>query len=134
MKTILANLISQYGEEKAIMDKAKKTCDKLNKQIKEAMIGMIDEEGKAEVVVGKKWLASYSLRKSYNMNEDKLIQFLKDTGYGRGIIKKKEYIDEEALEKAIYNKKIPEELIAEMDKCRELKETPYLTVKQIREE
>lgn len=50
------------------------------------------------------------------MLEDKMIDFVKSTGI-EGIVKTKEYIDTDELEKALYNEIFTEEQLLELSKC-----------------
>lgn len=50
--------------------------------------------------------------KKQEMDEDALIQKLKDSGLAKGIVRRKEYIDLEALESALYYKRIKAEDIS----------------------
>ena len=73
------------------------------------------------------------------MNEDKLLELFtsnKNT-YEKcvqlGIIKTREYVDDKELENAIYRQELSKKLVLEMDKCKDVKKTPYLTVKKKKE-
>lgn len=129
----LNELIPQYASNKAELDSYKKICDKENAQIKEIMLSEkldICEAG------GYKATCTVSVRES--MNEEKLLEIyhknealiwkLQDLG----VIKTKEYVDFDMLEKAIYDEIIPKEMLLEMDKAKESKEVVTLRVSKIK--
>ena len=66
--------------------------------------------------------SNYSLklqiRSSVNFDEELLIEFLKSEGLTRGLVKKKEYVDFDALESAIYRGKLSEGQVKELDKFK----------------
>lgn len=117
-------LIPQYAENKSILDDYKKICDDENKQIKELM-----DEG--SYVVGD-WKATKIVTVRESFNEDKLLETVKNLAI-KGIVKKKEYVDMDALESAIYKGKISKEMLLEIDKCRETKEIVALRVSKNKE-
>lgn len=125
----LDTLIPQYAENKAILDDYKKICDSENKQLKELM-----NEGSYEAG-GYKCTKTISSRQS--MDEDKLLYVLKqyyECGTNKeSIIKTKEYVDIDMLESAIYNGQISNEILMEIDKCRESKEVITLRISKVKE-
>lgn len=128
----LDELIPAYAENKAILDDYKKICDTENKQIKELM-----DEGSYEAN-GYKATKSIQVRES--MNEDKLLDVLKDLDdnyaidcYGTNLIKTKEYVDMDVLESLIYKGKLSNEVLMEIDKCRESKEVVTLRISKVKE-
>lgn len=123
----LDTLIPAYAENKSLLDDYKKICDEENKQIKEMM-----KEGSYEVDGYK---ATKSIQHRESINEDKLLDVLQQYGvaYDEKIIKTKEYVDIDALEKAIYNKSIPKNILMKIDKCRESKEVVTLRISKIKE-
>lgn len=124
----LDEIIPAYAENKALLDDYKKICDAENKQIKEMM-----EEGSYEAG-GYKATKSVTVRET--MNEDKLLDILKQNyavNQKLGIIKTKEYIDMDALENAIYKRQVTQEMLMEIDKCRETKEVVTLRVSKVKE-
>lgn len=131
-------LIPQYGINKSELDSYKKICDEENKQIKAIMANMPDDTYEVDG-----WKAKYTIQRRESMNEDVLLSILCNTELiddstmamiaKLGIIKTRTYIDFDALESAIYNHKIPNELLIEMDKAREIKEVETLKVTRIKE-
>lgn len=125
----LDTLIPQYAENKSMLDDYKKICENENKQIKELM-----EEGSYEAG-GYKATKSVQIRESFN--EDKLLDVLKqyyECGTNKeSIIKTKEYVDIDMLESAIYNGQISNEILMQIDKCRESKEVVTLRISKVKE-
>lgn len=127
-------LIPQYAENKSEMDSYKKICDKENAQIKAIMKDFVVDNYEAG---GYK--ASYSISKRETMNEDILIAlFTSVPGFvfiseNYGIVKNKPYIDFDALEKAIYDDKLTQDQLMELNKAKEVKEVVTLRVTKIKE-
>lgn len=115
----LDDLIEVCGEVKddlkILKSNEKKYADSIKKLMKESVK---EVDGKRSYTVGAYTAVLYQQDKS-SMNEEKLIQFLKQNGLAKGIVRRKEYVDGDALEDAIYNDKIPKELLAGMDSCKE---------------
>lgn len=105
------------------------------------------EAGKVTKVLGpqiKKYLAednltnydtadssvSVQIRSSVSFDEESLIDYLKTSGLSRGLVKRKEYVDFDALESAIYRGKLSEEQIKELDKFKIEKTTSALVIKR----
>ena len=105
------------------------------------------EAGKVTKVLGpqiKKYLAednltkydtadssvSVQIRSSVSFDEESLINYLKSSGLSRGLVKRKEYVDFDALESAIYRGKLSEEQIKELDKFKIERTTSALVIKR----
>lgn len=124
----LDTLIPTYAKNKAMLDDYKKICDDENKQIKELM-----DEGSYET---SGWKATKSIQHRETMNEDKLLDILKQyptACYEQGLIKTKEYVDMDVLESMIYKGVIDKNVLLEIDKCRESKEVVTLKVTKVKE-
>ena len=78
----------------------------------------INERGPVKIVT--------QTRESFN--EEAIIELLKENKKSAGIVKKKEYIDWDAMEDAIYKGKIDTKLVKEMDKFKTVTETPTLRI------
>ena len=119
---ILAKLIPSYEANKSQMDAYKKVVDKDNKEIKkimkEADLTQFEVDGIR---------ATYSVSTRQDFNEESLIEKLKEMKI-RGVIKKKEYVDMEALENAIYSGKVN---ASELSTCQTKKEVVTLRVSKI---
>lgn len=124
---MLAEAIDRYAENKSSMDAIKKLCDKDNATIKEIMTEekmniCSTEDNTAKII---------EVDKSYT-DEAKLLSVIHafNIPNSLGIIKTKEYIDEDALESAIYNNEIPDEVMQEIIKCKVEKYEYRLQVKK----
>lgn len=96
-----------------------------NTQIKEMMATL--NINKVDTSMGS---AIVSEQKRENFIEDLLIDFLKKNGKADGIVKTKEYVDYDALESAIYNEKIPTDMLSAMAVCKEVKTVKVLRIKK----
>ena len=126
-KQKLDTLIPQYAQNKLELDSYKKICDKENAQIKSIMAELPDNTYEAGG-----YRATYSVSTRETMNEEMLLEILGGGARDMGIIKTKEYVDFDALEKAIYDGKISENTLLEMDKAKESKEVVTLRVTKIK--
>lgn len=119
----LIDLLPVYFAQKSQMDLIKKEVDKENAEIKNIMA----ESGITEII-SEDIRASYSVSTRQDFVEEALIAKLKEMKV-RGVIKKKEYVDMEALENAIYNGNIN---AAELAPCQTIKEVATLRVNKIK--
>lgn len=127
-KKELNSIIPLFGEEKAQMDEHKKLSDTYNKQIKALMCRLPEAEWKDYSANG--YSVSYREDQTTTLIEDALITLLKEKGLAKGIVKKKEYVDAEALESAMYHGDIPKEVVKEMEKCQKVTTRQVLTIKK----
>ena len=125
--TDLDSLIPRYAANKAEMDDYKRICDKENAEIKSIMGDLAVQHYETG---GYK--ASYSVQQRESMNEDMLLEIAHLFGIPE-IVKTKEYIDFDALEKAIYDGKISDDILLEMDKAKEVKQVVTLRVTKVKE-
>lgn len=131
----LDELIPQYAANKAEADSYKKICEKENAKIKAIMKDFVVTE-----YVAGEYKATYSISKRETMNEDILISlFTSVPGFvsvsdNYGIVKNKPYIDFDALEKAIYDDKLTQDQLMELDKAKEVKEVVTLRVTKKKKE
>lgn len=124
----LDTLIPQYAANKSEMESYKKICDRENAEIKSIM--------KSFVVPNYEtggYKASYIVSKRETMNEEMLLEIAHMHGISE-IVKTKEYIDYDALEHAIYNGLISDEVLMEMDKAKEVKEIVTLRISKVKNE
>lgn len=119
----LSQLLPVYEANKSKMDSYKKLVDKDNKEIKSIML----EAGLKEFVVDD-IKASCSVSEREDFIEEALIAKLKKMKVP-GIVKKKEYVDMDALENAIYNGKIDAAALAD---CQTKKEVVTLRVSKLK--
>lgn len=127
MSTSLDELIPQYANNKAEMEDYKKICDKENAQIKELMFAEGIDEKEAGGYVAKR-----IVQHRETMNEAKLLEIAHMHGLVE-IVKTREYIDFDALESVIYNNKLPQSVLLEMDKAKEIKDVVTLKVTKKKE-
>ena len=126
----LEQLVPQYGINKSELDSYKKICDKESKELKELLIN-----NDLDTFTAGGFTVTKSVQKRESLNEEKLIQILKDSGIDCSkLIKTKEYIDMDALESALYNSEIPEEIVWKMDDCTTVKELTTLRIKASKKE
>jgi len=123
----LDELIPQYAANKNELDSYKKICDKENAQIKAIM-----KDFSVQKYTAGSYKASYSVSVRETMNEAMLLEIAHQYGISE-IVKTKEYIDYDALENAIYNNKIPDEILLEMDRAKETKEVVQLRVTKVKD-
>lgn len=116
----LEALILHYYTNKIEADSYKKIVDKDNAQIKDIML----ELGMTRIITEDGLQAVCSVAEKETFIEDALIQKIKSLGV-KGIIKRKEYVDMEALENAIYHGHLN---AAELASCQEKKSVVTLRV------
>ena len=125
----LDELIPQYALNKSEMDSYKKLCDKENAEIKSIMTDLVlpsYESGE--------YKATCTISERVSMNEDELLSLFSSVpgfvavSYDYAIIKNKPYIDYDALEKAIYDGKLSNDQLLELDKAKEVKKVTILRI------
>ena len=119
----LSTAIDSYKESKDKENALKKANDKLNETIKTYM-----QEHGIESANSEKYTATLSCHKKESLNEDLAIEIIKENIGGAllsSVIKQKEYIDEDALEKLVYNGDFD---ITKLAKAKMVKETYTLRV------
>ena len=97
----LSKAIDEYKESKDKENALKKANDRMGKDIKQYMID--NDMTKAN---GEKYTVTMSKTVKQKLNEDLAIEIIKENLDGAllaSVIKQKEYIDEDALEKLVYN-------------------------------
>ena len=119
----LSKVIDEYKESKDKENALKKANDKLNENIKTYMHDHGMESANSE-----KYTATLSCTKKESLNEDLAIEIIKENLGGEllsSVIKQREYIDEDALEKLVYNGDFD---ITKLAKAKMIKETYTLRV------
>lgn len=115
LKVNFADLVDKYkvakDEEKVI----KKTVGDLNTQLKEKMLAdnLESLDGNGDYCV------TLSTTKKETLNEERAIEILKESltpAQLKKVVKKKEYIDDDELEKLVYNGKFD---MSQLECCRE---------------
>lgn len=106
----IKSIIDEYKSFKDIENKAKKDASPLADKIKEYAL-----KNKLDKIKSDNWQANVTVTPKQDFNEEKAIEIIKKN-LGEellaSVIKTKEYIDEDALEKAIYNGDIDAKLLA----------------------
>ena len=119
----LPKAIDDYKESKDTENALKKANNKLNETIKTYM-----QEHDMTSANSEKYTATLSCTKKESLNEDLAIEIIKENLGGAllsSVIKQKEYIDEDALEKLVYNGDFD---INKLAKAKMVKETYTLRV------
>lgn len=124
MKNLEA-LVTEYGLLNKSLKSLKKSVDDLNKEIKNEMVAR-----QLDSFESTNWKISYQTRRSESLDEDKVIKILTNANLDTNIVKMKPYVDEDALESAIYNGNIPADVLKEISDCKIVKETFALVVKE----
>ena len=97
----LSTSIDKYKESKDKENALKKANNELNETIKTYM-----QEHDMKSANSEKYTATLSCTEKESLNEDLAIEIIKENLGGAllsSVIKQKEYIDEDALEKLVYN-------------------------------
>ena len=97
----LSKVIDEYKESKDKENSLKKVNDRMGKDIKQYML-----DNNMTKANGEKYTVTMSKTVKQKLNEDLAIEIIKENLGGAllaSVIKQKEYIDEDALEKLVYN-------------------------------
>ena len=131
----LQTLVPEYYEDNTLATTLKKKADELNKQIKKLFVEDASTLVKSEKakkdersITVDGIVATYYVQERKTVNEEGLVEFLKEKGYTKAI-KTVEVLDEDALEKMMYDGAIDKKDVAEMAKFTVVKDVPTLTVK-----
>ena len=119
----LSTAIDNYKESKDTENALKKANNELNENIKTYM-----QEHDMTSANSENWTVTLSCTKKESLNEDLAIEIIKENLGGAllsSVIKQKEYIDEDALEKLVYNGDFD---INKLAKAKIVKETYTLRV------
>ena len=119
----LSEMIDTYKASKDKENALKKANNELNENIKTYM-----QEHDMTSANSDNWTATLSCTKKESLNEDLAIEIIKENLGGAllsSVIKQKEYIDEDALEKLVYNGDFD---INKLAKAKIVKETYTLRV------
>ncbi len=125
----LEQLIDAYALNKSELDSYKKLCDAENTEIKALMTELELDKASTE-----DYTATLSVQHRETMDEDKLLEVLRNAGYSDLVIRTKEYVDMDLLENAIYHDKIDKETLLAMQRCKEIKEVQTLKISQRKKE
>ena len=125
----LSKAIDSYKESKDKENSLKKANNELNETIKTYM-----QKHDMTSANSEKYTATLSSTKKESLNEDLAIEIIKENLGGAllsSVIKQKEYIDEDALEKLVYNGDFD---ITKLAKAKIVKETYTLRVVKKKDE
>lgn len=129
----LDELIPSYAKNKEEMDFYKKAADRENAKIKSIMLS----ENLDNRQVGD-YKATCSVSQRESMNEEILISlFTSVPGFVQiteeyEIVKQRPYIDFDSLEKAIYDDRLTQDQLLELNKAKETKEVVTLRVTKVK--
>ena len=127
-KQTLEELIPLYGEQNTQCNALKKAVSELNTKIK---LAVHEAQKENEDVIVSGWKCKLSVDDNSTMNEARLLDVAKK--HGIDIIRTKEYIDFDALEKLIYKGDISKEALLEIDSCKDAGTKETLRVVKIKE-
>ena len=125
----LSTAIDKYKESKDKENALKKANNELNETIKTYM-----QEHDMTSANSEKYTATLSCTKKESLNEELAIEIIKENLGGAllsSVIKQKEYIDEGALEKLVYNGDFD---ITKLARAKMVKETYTLRVSKKKDE
>lgn len=118
----LDKLIVKYASDKAELKLLTEETDAANAEIKRRM-----REAKESVHEVDGWVATYTTSNRESMNEVRLLDILKKRKIPN-VIKTKEYVDMDALEKYLYNNATSTEFMTELNSCKTSTEVITLRV------
>lgn len=124
----LEELVVRYALNKNELDSYKKICDRENAEIKARMT----ELDMNEVLAGD-YVAKLTIQKRESMDEDMLLEILRNNDY-TNVIRTKEYVDMDLLEREIYNGNVDKDTLVAMQKCKSVKEVPTLKIVKAKKE
>lgn len=124
----LEELVVTYALNKNELDSYKKICDKENAEIK-AKMSELDMD---EVIAGD-YVAKLTIQKRESMDEDMALEILRNNDY-TNVIRTKEYVDMDLLEREIYNGNIDSDTLVALLKCKSVKEVPTLKIVKAKKE
>ena len=118
----LDELIPMYAQNKAEFDNYKKICEGQNAYIKR----QLEELGEDEYTAGG-YVVKRTVSTRESKNEERLLEMMKKHKIP-GVIKTKEYVDMDALESYLYSSILFDDVAADLDSCREVKEVVQLRI------
>lgn len=138
-KSLRELVVSCYSNNTKATD-YKKKADAENKEIKklfvadDSLLVRSDKAKKDERTIETDGIiATYYLQQRKSVDEEGMVQFLKEKGY-TDAIKTIEVLDSDKLEKMAYDGSISKDDLGEMAKFEIIKDVPTLTVKLVKED
>ncbi len=124
----LEDLVPLYGWKNSECNALKKLVAELNDKVKTA-IKAVKQENKDIIIDG--WKCSLTVSEVDKMNEDKLLEVCHT--FNIPVIKQKEYVDFDELERLMYSNKIDQEAVLAMDACNEKSARETLRCTKVKE-
>mgnify|MGYP006988839525 CR=1 FL=1 len=119
-------IVDDYVDAKTREQEANKVVKSLNNEIK----SYLQANNMTECTNSSGTRICTQIRHSESFDEENLIEYLKVAGLSRGLVKKKEYIDYDALESAIYRGKLSEEQLKSLNGFKNVTETIALVIRR----
>lgn len=127
----LIYLVNTFGDNNEKVKELKKILDEKNAEIKSLMAAQELRSFSTD-----SYNASYIVKETVKLDEEKLLQVLIQDWAARNgsmecpYIKTKQYVDNDALEAAIYRGELDPNTLAKIKECSVVTQTPTLTVKK----
>lgn len=115
----------EYIDAKAVEKDAKDTAGKLNTELKDYLTSLKGEDKSITVDDTGVFL---SFRSKDVWDEEKMIEYLKQSGHAEGLVKTKEYIDFDALESVLYNNSLPAKVLKKLGTFKTEVQTAVLNI------
>lgn len=131
---LLDELVPQYALNKKELDSYKKLCDEENKSIKSIM-----QDLTLQHYTAGGYKVTKTVQKRDRLNEDMLLSLftsvpkLIKVAENCNLVKTKQYVDMDALEKAIYDDKFTIDELLELNAAKESKEVVTLRLSKVKE-
>lgn len=121
LRQTLADIVDSYKDAKDEEKAIKKVVGDLNTQLKEKML----EDNLDSIDGNNGYCVTLTTTQKESLNEERAIEILKEAltpAQLRKVVKKKEYIDDDELEKLVYNGKFD---MSQLECCREFGEPTH---------
>lgn len=125
----LQELANQFAEVKAQAAQYDKQAKALNTEIKDLMKNL----KKKSVTATNGDVITYSTQNRTTVDEEAMLQVIKENCPNTEAVKTKEYLDMDILESEIYHGKITKKVLKLLDKCKTVKPVPILNIKTKKE-
>jgi hypothetical protein len=121
LRQTLADIVDSYKDAKDEEKAIKKVVGDLNTQLKEKMLA----DNLDSIDGNNGYCVTLTTTQKESLNEERAIEILKEAltpAQLRKVVKKKEYIDDDELEKLVYNGKFD---MSQLECCREFGEPTH---------
>lgn len=130
-KTVtLEELIPAYGEQNTTCNALKKVVADLNTKVK-AAIHSVNKENEDIIIDG--WKCSLTVSEDSTLNEERVLEVAKKYKL-KTIVKTKEYIDFDELEKLLYAGNVSKDILLELDACKDVTKKETLRCTKVAKE